>query len=108
MRYYGDRLSIAWDGFRPEDLEPTLAVLQRAGRRPYLLFETFEEPRFRDRFAGVTPLAALDWPPIAVIGRDVRLFDPADRDVYAAGGRPALERRKGDNGATLLLEQLGT
>jgi asparagine N-glycosylation enzyme membrane subunit Stt3 len=92
VRYYGERLSIAWDGFPPQDLEPTLGALERAGRTPYLLFETFEEARFRERFAGVTALAALDWPPTAVIGRDVRLFNPADRDVYAAGGRVTTTR----------------
>jgi asparagine N-glycosylation enzyme membrane subunit Stt3 len=86
VRYYGNRLSIAWDGFPPQDLEPTLTVLARAGRPPYLLLEASEDARFRDRFRGVTPLAALDWPPAAVIGRDVRLYALTDRDVYFAGG----------------------
>jgi hypothetical protein len=95
VRYYGDRLSIAWDGFPPQDLEETLARLARAGRAPYLLLETSEERRFRDRFHGVTPLAALDWPPAAIIGRDVRLYNLADRSAYFAGGRVTTVRVPG-------------
>lgn len=87
VRYYGERLSIAWDGFPPQDLEPTLAALEREGRTPCLLLETMEDARFRERFRGASPLAALDWPPAAVIGREVRIYRPADRAVYFAGGR---------------------
>jgi hypothetical protein len=87
VRYYGDRLSIAWDGFPPQDLEPTLATLERAGHTPYLLLETMEGPRFQERFRGVSPLAALDWPPAAMVGREVRIYKLADRATYFAGGR---------------------
>ena len=86
VRYYGDRQSIAWDGFPPQDFDATLRALDAAARPAYLLLETSEEPRFRERFSGVTPIAALDWPPAAVIGRDVRIYKPADRAVYFAGG----------------------
>lgn len=87
VRYYGERLSMAWDGFPPQEIDATLQALDAAGRPPYLLLEASEEARFRARFAGVTPLAALDWPALAVVGRDVRIYKLADRAAYFAGER---------------------
>jgi hypothetical protein len=95
VRYYGDRLSIAWDGFPPQDLERTLEVLAQSGHPPYILLEASEAPRFTDRFLGATAIGALDWPPAAVIGRDVRLYSAADRATYFAGGRVTTTRLQG-------------
>ena len=87
VRYYGDRLSIAWDGFPPQDLEPTLHVLERAGRKRTCCSKRWKTRASRRRFRGVSPLAALDWPPAAMIGRELRIYKLSDRAAYFAGGR---------------------
>jgi hypothetical protein len=85
VRYYGQRLTVAWDGFPPEDLDRTIAFLAARGRAPYLLLETSEEARFRERFRSTSVLSALDWPPVAIVGREVRLYRLADRRAYFEG-----------------------
>jgi hypothetical protein len=92
VRYYGERLSIAWDGFPPQDFDATVRTLEAAGRPVYFLLEDSEEPRFRERLGGVTPLAALDWPPVAIIGRGVKIYRAADRSAYFAGGDVRTQR----------------
>jgi asparagine N-glycosylation enzyme membrane subunit Stt3 len=85
VRYYGHRLTIVWDGFPSNELDRTRTFLAQHGRQTYLLLEASEEARFRSRFAGVSDVAALDWPPTAVIGRDLRLYRLADRQAYFEG-----------------------
>ena len=83
-RYYS-RLPIArWD-LLGNDLDATLAALEHAGRRPFLLVEDWEQPDVRARFPA-SPIARLDWPPrVEVTGTTkVRLFDPRDRQ--SSGG----------------------
>jgi hypothetical protein len=92
VRYYGGKPSVLWDALEPSELGSVLDALAHDGRRPYLLFETWEEPRFRERFAGRHPSAALDWPPRAQIGRDVPIKDPAARDDYFQGRPVGTER----------------
>jgi hypothetical protein len=84
VRYYGHRNSIAWDALPADGLDDALGFLRARGLKPYLLFERDEESEFRQRFTG-SPIGAVDWPPIADIGRVVRVYDPDDRDRYAAG-----------------------
>jgi hypothetical protein len=86
VRYYGHRLTVAWDGFPPQDLDRTVTFFEQHGYTPYFLLEASEEPTFRARFARASALAALDWPPVAAIRRDVRIFRAGDRRVYFDGG----------------------
>ncbi len=85
VRYYAARPTLAWDLLDPRAMDGAIAFLRRAGYEPYFVLETWEEPRFRDRFAGQNALGALDWPPMAQVGAAVRIFDAADRDRYLAG-----------------------
>jgi hypothetical protein len=50
-----------------------------------LVLATDEEPVFRKRFGSASVLGGLDWPPIARVGRTVRVYDPADHARYFAG-----------------------
>ena len=61
-----------------------LAGSRALGLEPYLLFERWEEESFRRRFAG-TPIGALDWPPLAEIAGQVRIYKPEDRARYLSG-----------------------
>jgi hypothetical protein len=85
VRYYGHRLSIVWDGFPPGDFDRTVAFLGQHGFEPYLLLEASEDPRFRARVGAASVFSALDWPPAAMFGREVRLYRLADRQAYFAG-----------------------
>ncbi len=87
VHYYAGRPVVGWDVLEPRALEPALAFLRSRGRTPYLLLEADEEPVFRGRFESATPIGALDWPPVAQIGRTVRVYDPADRARFLAGAR---------------------
>jgi hypothetical protein len=79
------RLTLVWVEVDPASLDRALDYLRSRGYRPYLLFETWEEPVFRKRFEGKSAVGRLDWPPIAEIDREVRIYDPADQGPYLRG-----------------------
>ena len=89
IRYYSGRVTLRWDLLDAEWLERSLVFLREQGYYPFLLLEEWEQPLFKERFAGHTPLAALDWQPAATYSGEVQtdVFDPADRG--AAGGPSA-------------------
>lgn len=80
VRHYGRRPAALWDAFAPEALDETVALFERAGRKPYFLLEDWEEPGFKRRFAGEA-YGSLDWPPVAELREEVivRLYDPQGR-----------------------------
>jgi hypothetical protein len=87
MRYYANRESVLWDSLDPSSLDSAIVWFRQQGLEPFLLFERWEEPQFRSRFAPSSPLGFLDWPPRYEIDRQVRIYSPADRDAYL-GGQP--------------------
>jgi hypothetical protein len=89
-RYYGHRNTLVWDALDPAWLDRALAFLRMRGHEPYLLFERWEEPLFRQRFAGHA-IGRLDWPPAVEIGGQVRLYRPDDRERYLRGEGSATE-----------------
>ena len=82
MKFHAGREAVMWDALDPAWLERSVEWLTAHGRRPYILVERREEPEFRARFRGASPLGALDWPPRFDLNRQVRIFDPADRARY--------------------------
>ena len=90
VRFYGNRKTLVWDVLDPAWLDRALVYLRGRGYEPYLMFEGSEESGFRRRFAG-SPIAALDWPPAAEIGGQVRIYRPDDRDRYRQGTAPPTE-----------------
>jgi hypothetical protein len=90
VRFYGGRKTLLWDGLDPASLDRALMYVRAKGYEPYLLFERREEPDFRQRFAG-SAIARLDWPPMAEVASQVRIYRPDDRDRYFQGTLPATE-----------------
>lgn len=90
VRFYGERLSLMWSELHPAWLDPALAFVRQRGYEPYLLLERWEEPLFRERF-GASTVGALDWPPAAEIGGQVRIYRPGDRQRYLEGRMPPTE-----------------
>jgi hypothetical protein len=84
VRFYGNRTTLMWDGIDPAWLDRALEFLRARGYQPYFVFESWEEPEFRRRFAG-SAVAALDWPPAADIASQVRVYDVAGRERYLRG-----------------------
>jgi hypothetical protein len=84
VRFYSNRKTLVWDALDPEWLDRAIVFIRTRRLEPYLLFEGWEEPLFRQRFAG-SSVAALDWPPAAEIAGQVRIFRPEDRDRYLKG-----------------------
>jgi hypothetical protein len=84
VRYYSNRKTLVWDALDPAWLDRAIAFSRTRGLEPYLLLERWEEPLFRQRFAG-SPVASLDWPPSAEIAGQVRIYRPEDRDRYLKG-----------------------
>jgi hypothetical protein len=84
VRFYGERKTLIWTALDPSSLESALAFIRSRGYEPYLLFERWEEPLFRTRFRG-SAAGALDWPPAAEIGAQVRIYRPGDRERYLKG-----------------------
>jgi hypothetical protein len=85
VRQYAGRPTVLWDALDPEWLDIALDFMRENAYVPLFLFEAWEEPEFRKRFEGRSAAGGLDWPPIARIGREVRIYDPADRPRYLAG-----------------------
>jgi hypothetical protein len=85
VRFYSGRLTMLWNSIEPEWLDRSLEFLRAEGYEPFLLFEGSEEQEFRKRFEGHSPLGGLDWPPVANINRQVRIYDPRDRERYMRG-----------------------
>ena len=62
----------------PAWLDRSLALLESAGRRPYLVLDGREVEQFRKRFAG-SVAGALDQAPIATLNGVVFVYDPLNR-----------------------------
>jgi hypothetical protein len=90
VRFYSGRTTLVWDSLDPAWLDRAVGDLRRRGFEPFLLFERWEEPIFRQRFAG-SPLGALDWPPMAEVATQVRVYRPGDRERYVRGEQPPTE-----------------
>ena len=90
VRFYTGRSTLGWADIDKGRLDGAIAFLRRHGRKPYLMFEAWEEPQFRERFSGER-LGALDWPPFAEID-GVKLYDPDDYDRHRHGERIVTER----------------
>lgn len=84
VRYYSGRRTLVWDVLDPAWLDRAIVFAREQGFEPYLLFERWEEQEFRRRFSA-SAVGALDWPPTAEIGSQVRIYRPADRQRYFAG-----------------------
>lgn len=98
LRLYGGRTTIRFDHLDPQVLDSTVQLLEREGRRAYFVLEAWEEAQFRDRFARFSALGLLDWPPIAEVGKPVkvRFYDPRDRRRFLAGETVATVRGPSD------------
>jgi hypothetical protein len=84
VRFYSGRKTLVWDSLDPAWLDRAVDYGRQRGFEPYLLFERWEEPLFRNRFTG-SPLGALDWPPMAEVATVVRVYRPEDRERYLRG-----------------------
>ena len=87
VRFYSGRQTIVWDVLGPEWLDPAVDFLQSKGLHPYFLFEMTEDSQFKQRFDGKSHWGALGWPPMAQIGRDVKLYDALDYERFSRGER---------------------
>jgi len=86
-------LSVVWDELDPAWLDEAVATLRKRGLDPYFVLDAGEEALFRARF-GQDPsnvLAALDWPPLAEVGSQVRVYAPGDRERYLKGAAKPTE-----------------
>ncbi|HXG89720.1 MAG TPA: glycosyltransferase family 39 protein [Vicinamibacterales bacterium] len=91
VRFHADQPALVWDWLDPRSLEPAIAWLSQRGFETYIVIERWEEPQFRERFAGHTGLGNLDWPPRFDIESQVRIFKVADRAPYMRGGNVPTE-----------------
>jgi hypothetical protein len=92
VRFYSGRLTLVWAEIDPASLDRALQYLRSRNYHPYLSFETWEEPAFRKRFERASAIGRLEWPPIAEIDRQVRIYDPADYERYMRGGSVRTDR----------------
>jgi hypothetical protein len=91
VRFHGRKEAVIWEGLDPAWLDHGLDWLAAHGHAPYILVESWEEPGFRARFAGRSPIGNLDWPPKYEVDRVVRIYDPVDRARYLRGERVTTE-----------------
>jgi hypothetical protein len=92
VRYYTRRTALVWRALDPDELDPAVAWLEARGRPVYLVLEGWEEGDFRQRFAASSPAGRLEWPPVAEVGRAVRIWRLADRERYDRGELVRTER----------------
>ena len=91
VRFHGRKEALAWHELDPAWLDKSLAWLDREGRAPFILLESWEEADFRKRFSGHSDVGKLDWPAKYEIDRVVRIFDPKDRERHERGDRVVTE-----------------
>jgi hypothetical protein len=90
--YYSGRPIVRYDQIPKRRLDRVLTRLRRLGYHPYILLEPWEEPHFRERFAGRSAVGSLDWPPMVELEfATVRIYDPADHRRAASGERVVTE-----------------
>jgi hypothetical protein len=88
VRHYGGRLTLRFD-LVPADLDAALSSLVRAGWRPFILLEDWEEPQFKRQFGASSEAGRLGWRPYARLDAPggVNIYDPeqmrAAHDVMA-------------------------
>jgi hypothetical protein len=101
LRLYGGRATIRFDHIDPHGLDAAVEFLQQSGHPPYFALESWEVDQFKDRFAPHSPLGRLDWPPMAEVGRPVKVmfYDPRDRARFLAGEPVATSREGRDRPA---------
>jgi hypothetical protein len=94
LRLYARRTTVRFDYIEPHGLDAAVRYLEGAGSRPFFALEAWEEAQFRGRFGRHSAMGLLDWPPMAEVGRPVkvRFYDPRDRDRYLAGEPVATAR----------------
>jgi hypothetical protein len=90
ISYHGGREVVLWDALEPAWLDRAVDWLAHDHREPLVVVERWEEPRFRERFAG-QGFGALDWPPRFDVDGRVRVFVTADRAHYLRGEPLATE-----------------
>jgi hypothetical protein len=92
VRYYARLPTLSWDAIDPAWLDRVLDECRSRGLVPYFAIESWETDAFRSHFKDQSALASLDWPPRAVLGSVISLYDPADRARYLAGEQIPTER----------------
>ena len=60
VRYYGERMTVRYDKFAPEWLDPAVAFLMQHGAHPYLLVEDWELGIWKERFEKTSALGRMD------------------------------------------------
>jgi hypothetical protein len=75
VRHYGNRLTVRFDRVST-GLDDALASLERAGWRPFILLEDWEEPQFKRQFGASSVVGQLAWRPYA------RLPEPGGVNIY--------------------------
>jgi hypothetical protein len=85
---------VRFDRLDPGGLDAAVEGLVGAGFQPWFALEAREEADCRARLAANSLLGLLDWPPMAGIGRPmkVRFHDPRDRQRFLAGAHVETSR----------------
>jgi hypothetical protein len=92
VRYYAHLPTLSWDAIDPAWLDRVLDECRSRGLVPYFAIESWETDAFRSHFKDQSAVASLDWPPRAVLGSAIFVYDPADHARYLAGEQIPTER----------------
>ena len=87
IRYYAEMPTLTWSAIPAGQLDALLDDLRSRGYAPLIALDVSERGEFSQHFAGRTLLADLDWPARMTIGRDISVYDPADRARHLAGDK---------------------
>jgi hypothetical protein len=85
VRHYANRLTVRFDRVSA-GLDEALASLERAGWRPFILLEDWEEPQFKSQFGVSSAVGRLGWRPYARLSAPggVNIYDPKQANDAAA------------------------
>ena len=76
LRYYTGRPSVRFD-YINVDLHRALVDLERAGWKPFIVLEDWEETQFKEQFASGSEEGRLAWRPFARFrARGINIYDP--------------------------------
>ena len=85
VRHYANRLTVRFDRVST-GLDEALTSLERAGWRPFILLEDWEEPQFKGQFGVSSMVGRLAWRPYARLSEPggVNIYDPKQAQDGAA------------------------
>ena len=91
VRFYSGRRTLVWDALDPAWLDRAIAFVRDARLRAVPAVRAVGGAALPPAVRRRARIGALDWPPMAEVASQVRIYRPDDRERYLRGVQPPTE-----------------